>query len=537
MDSAKALFDEMPHRDVVAHSVLISGCALSGDPESAVRVFRSIGSSDVDGLAMVGVLQACAAAAAAGGSVGLGRMVHSHVVRRGFEADLFVGNSVVDMYSKCRDVDSAVRAFGLMPGTNVVSWNSMLSGLVRSEMYSEALELFGSMSEVGVEGDEVTVVNLLQASKKLGMGVWCKCIHSFAIRRSFETNEFVLNSLLDAYAKCDLLGLASRLFERLDRRDVISWSTMIAGFAHCGKPDEAVAFFLDMRLANETPNSVTVLGLLEACTVSAELKLSKGVHGLAIRNGFADELAVGTALVDVYAKCGDLASSTRVFGAMPERNVMSWNAMIGGLGMNGRTREAVDVLREMEVRNVKPNGVTMLSVLSACSHGGLVEEGLSCFRRMKEDPLLQPGLEHYCCVVDMLGRAGELESAVGVIEGMPEGLEAGKAAWSALLSACRSHGDVELGQVAASRVLELEPTNSAGYLLASSMYAKGGLREEMASVRRSMRESRPRLESGCSVVHVQERAHKFYSWDGSHPHCEEIYDTVERIHDTMYRTL
>ncbi|KAJ6803774.1 pentatricopeptide repeat-containing protein [Iris pallida] len=413
MDSAKALFDEMPHRDVVAHSVLISGCALSGDPESAVRVFRSIGSSDVDGLAMVGVLQACAAAAAAGGSVGLGRMVHSHVVRRGFEADLFVGNSVVDMYSKCRDVDSAVRAFGLMPGTNVVSWNSMLSGLVRSEMYSEALELFGSMSEVGVEGDEVTVVNLLQASKKLGMGVWCKCIHSFAIRRSFETNAFVLNSLLDAYAKCDLLGLASRLFERLDRRDVISWSTMIAGFAHCGKPDEAVAFFLDMRLANETPNSVTVLGLLEACTVSAELKLSKGVHGLAIRNGFADELAVGTALVDVYAKCGDLASSTRVFGAMPERNVMSWNAMIGGLGMNGRTREAVDVLREMEVRNVKPNGGHDAVGAVGVQPRRLVEEGLSCFRRMKEDPLLQPGLEHYCCVVDIGQGRGARERGGG----------------------------------------------------------------------------------------------------------------------------
>nr|UPT48971.1 pentatricopeptide repeat protein AaPPR1229 [Agave angustifolia] len=235
----------------------------------------------------------------------------------------------------------------------------------------------------------------------------------------------------------------------------------------------------------------------------------------------------------MYAKCGDLNSSKRVFDELPAKNIMSWNAMIGALGMNGCAKEALAVLREMEVQNVRPNGVTMLSVLSACSHGGLIEDGRACFERMLKDASLQPSLEHYSCMVDMLGRAGDLEGAFEVIKRMPEGLEAGPAAWGALLSACRSHGNLELGQCAASRLIELEPENSAGYLLCSSMFAKRRSSDNTARMRWLMRERRLKMVSGYSLVHVEQRAHKFVAWDVSHPQCEEIYSMVEDVHDCM----
>lgn len=528
LESARRLFDEMSERDVISWSSLISGYAQSGEAAGALQLFQEMsneGTVDIDGLAVVSFLQACGGA----GDINLGRSIHGHLIRRGFEADLFVGNALVDMYSKCHDVDSATVAFNLLPWKNMVSWNSILAGLVHNEKYMEACSLFDLM-RTEVENDEVTLVTLLQLCKKLGRAFWCKCIHAMVIRRQFVSNELLLNSLLDAYSKCDLMELALKLFGRMKKQNVISWSTIMAGFARCGKPDEAVAFFSEMQLAGEKPNSVTILSLFESCAVLAELRLSKCAHGVAIRSGLVDDLVVDTTLLDMYAKCGDLNASKKVFQRMPERNVSSWNAMIGALGMNGRASEALSSLHEMESDDVKPNGVTMLAVLSACSHGGLVEEGFSYFQRMLQDPLLQPSLEHYSCVVDMLGRAGDLEGASEVIRSIPEGLEAGPAAWGALLSACRRHGNYELGRWAASRVLELEPFNSAGYLLTSSMYAKGGSIDGSARIRSLMKEKGVRILSGYSMLHVGQKAHKFVSWDGSHPQSKEIYSMVELLH-------
>lgn len=531
MDCAQKLFDGMSDRDVISWSSLISGYAQSGSPEDALRLLRSMYTEDgikMDGLVAVSVLQACTNAE----DIDRGRLVHGHLMCGGFEGDVFVGNSLVDMYSKCHDLDSALRFFNGMLSTNVVSWNSIIAGFVHNEKYFEAIALFDSMQRAGIEVDEVTVVNLLHACKRLGLASCCRCVHAVVIRRCL-LNDFVLNSLLDAYSKCSLMEQALKLFDRMDRRDVISWSTMIAGFARCGKPDEAIALFQAMQLAKETPNSITALSLIEACAVSAELMSSKSAHGWAIRNHLIHDQAVGTALIDMYAKCGEPNSSKKVFDQLPAKNIFAWNTMIAALGMNGCAREALAVLRTMELRNVKPNGVTIVSVLSACSHGGLIQDGLSYFQKMLEDPSIQPSSEHYSCMVDMLGRAGDLEGALDVIKKMPKGVEAGPSAWGALLSACRSHGNLELGQHAASRVIELEPESSTGYLVSSSMFAKGGLAGNMAKMRGLMRERRLKIVSGYSLVHVEQKAHKFVVWDESHPRSEEIYPIVQYLHDCM----
>ncbi|MQL73093.1 hypothetical protein Taro_005460 [Colocasia esculenta] len=533
MDSAHRLFDEICERDVVSWSVMLGGYAQGGEAEAALRLFRTMyrtgGKVEPDGLTLVSVLQACSSLE----DGKPGRMMHAYVVHRGFHCDVFIGNSLVDMYSKCSDVESAHQTFREMPQRNIVSWNSMLSGLVYNERYLEALALFDSMKTVGVMADEVTLVNLLQSCRNLEQAVWCKCIHGMVTRRSFESNVVVVNMMLDAYAKCDLVNLATRLFQLMDNRNMITWSTMIMGYAYCGMPDEAISLFGEMLFANIKPSSVTMLNVLQACSTLQDIKLSRSVHGIAVRNALAKEVTVGTALLNTYAKCGEINLSSKVFGELPEKNVISWSAMVHAYGMNGHAKEALALLHKMKVEKVEPNKVTVLSLLSACSHGGLVEEGVSCFKDMFDDYSLEPSPEHYSCMVDMLGRAGDLSGALEVINKMSEGIEVGASAWGALLSACRNFGNWQLGEQALSHVMKLEQTKASGYLLASNMYAMDGLRSHVARMRLMMREKHVKIVAGCSSVHVDRKVHKFVAGDESHLFSEAIHSAVEHLHLCM----
>ncbi|RWR78502.1 pentatricopeptide repeat-containing protein [Cinnamomum micranthum f. kanehirae] len=480
MESAHQLFDEMPQRDLISWSVMISGYARCGKGQIALQLFQEMRLGecvDLDGLTVVSVIQACTSFA----DIDQGRLIHSFVIRRGFEFDLHVGNALVDLYCKCMDVEAAHKVFNNMLERNIVSWNSMLSGLIYNGKYSEALELFYLMEKAGIEVDEITVVNLLQSYKNLGHTLECKCIHSVIIRRGFDINELVLNSLLDAYAKCNLVELAWKLFDSTKERDLFSWSAMIGGFAHCGRPDEAMALYQEMKMAQQKPNSVTMLSLLEACSISADLERLKWAHCMAIRNGMMSEVAVGTAILETYAKCGEVDESRRVFNEMPERNIVSWSAMIAAYGMNGCARDALAMLRDMQLHDLKPNKITILSVLSACSHGGLVAEGLSCFKEMIHDYGLKPSSEHYSCLVDMLGRAGDLDGAIDVIRKMPG----------------------------------------------------GGLWDDAARMRWLVKEKQVRVVAGYSLVHVNSRAYKFVSGDTSHQQSTEIYGMVEHMHNCM----
>lgn len=532
MELAKVLFDEMRERDVISWSVMFGGYVHTGEAQMGLQLFlemMSDASVELDGITIVSVLKACTSL----GYINMGRSVHGVVISKGLNYDLIVGNSIVDMYSKCDDHGSASKAFNEMPYRNSVSWNAIISGLVRGRKYSEALSLFYSMGKAGVRADGVTLVNLLQTYKYFLDTFQCKSIHSVVIRWGYGLNELVMNSLIDAYAKCGLIEHAWKLFDGLKTKDTVSWSTMMAGFNHCGKPYDAIALFHEMNRAGEKPNGVTVLSLLEAASVSADLKRSKCSHAIAIRRGFAAEVAVGTAILDMYSKCGEIGLSRKAFYQIPEKNIVSWGAMIAACGMNGLAHDALTLLAEMKLHGLKPNAVTTLSVLSACSHGGLVDDGLSFFENMVEDHGVEPGPEHYSCMVDMLGRAGKLDSAMNLIEHSPDRMRDGAGLWGALLSACRSSGNSKLGAGAASRVLELEPLSSAGYFLASSMYAASGLWADAAKMRWLVKARGVRVVAGYSLVHVEDRAWRFLAGDKSHPKAAEIWGAVEQLHGCM----
>ncbi|XP_038878588.1 pentatricopeptide repeat-containing protein At2g17210 isoform X2 [Benincasa hispida] len=498
---AHKLFDEMSVRnDVVSWSVMTGGFVQIGEHEYGLLMFRNMVTEagiSPDGVIVVSVLKACTDLR----DISLGTVVHGLVIFRGLEDDLFVGNSLIDMYSKCFDVHSAFKAFKEIPEKNIISWNLMLSAYILNEKLLEAVALVGTMVEEGAEKDEVTFVNVLQMVKHFLDSLQCRSVHG-------------------------------TLFDGMKKKDVVAWSTMIAGLACNGKPDEAISVFKQMN-EEVIPNKVSIMNLMEACAVSAELRQARWAHGIAVRRGLAGEVAVGTAIIDMYSKCGDIEASVRAFNQIPEKNVVCWSAMISAFGINGLAHEALMLFEKIKQNDTKPNAVTALSLLSACSHGGLVEEGLSFFTSMVKKHGIEPGLEHYSCIVDMLSRAGKFNEALELIEKMPEKMEAGASIWGTLLSSCRSYGNIVLGWEAASRVLQLEPLSSAGYVLASNLYANCGLMIDSAKMRRLAKKRGVKVVAGYSLVHINSQTWRFVAGDELNPRADEIYLMVEQLHSVM----
>nr|AYM00655.1 pentatricopeptide repeat protein [Salvia miltiorrhiza] len=531
MDYAEILFDEMYEKDVISWSVMIRGYVHQNENVFALESFKQMVSEfgvEPDGQTMVTVLKGCSQL----GELKTGKLIHAFVVSRGLDCDLFVGNTIVDMYCKCGDVDSAMLAFGEMPYRNVVSWNSLLSGLVHNEKHDESLRFFALMEKSGLDADEVTLVNLLLICKALGDLHQCKSIHCKIIRRGFYSNELAVNSLIDAYAKCNEIDLSWRLFCQIKSPDVVTWTTMISAFTHCGFPDCGRSLCTRQYEAGR-PTPRHPAEPLEACALSAEIGRSKCAHAIAIRMGLASNVAVGTSVLDMYSKCGAIEASRRAFDQISLKNVVSWTAIIAAHGLNGLPREAVALLSEMEAHGVRPNSVTILSVLSACCHGGLVDEGVSLLADIVTKYGTELNSEHYSCLVDLLARAGKLDDAFRLIKSIPA---AGASAWGALLSACRTYEDRKLTEGALPRMLELEPSSSAGYLLASNTFAAGGSWTDASGIRCLMKERGVKAVAGYSMVHVGNNVHTFTAGDKCHPLAHTFGPVVEQLHSCMIDT-
>ncbi|XP_078447620.1 pentatricopeptide repeat-containing protein At2g17210-like [Wolffia australiana] len=527
--SARRLFDEIPRPDAVSWTALIGGLAHGDDPAAAVDCFRTMarGSGPApDGLTLVSLLQAYARL-----DDGPAGTVHAQALRRGL-FDTFLGNSLVDSYAKRGDPDSARGVFAELPVKNLVSWNSLLSGLVRCERPAEALSLYRAMQRSGLAVDEVTLVGLLQ-NPGLGPAQY-RSIHGLAVRRSLlHDNAPLVNTILEAYCRLGgLLQLAFRLFRGTRNKNLVSWSTMILGLLGCGQPAQSVSLFCEMVLAGWRPNSVVLLGLARAGSALSDPKLVRAAHCAAHRSGLAGQVALGTALLDAYAKCGEIGASEKVFRGMPAKSVVTWSAMIGAHGINGRAAAALALFREMDSGDVAPNAVTVLSLLSALSHAGMVEEGLTVFANVFGKGGVEPSAEHWSCVVDMLARAGLVGRAFWAAEALEEGGVVGPGAWSAVLSACRSSGDWEVGERALSGLVEVEE-GAAGYVLAAQAYALGGLSDGSARMKTVLREKGLRVQPGLSWVCVEGALHRFAARDGSHPRSVEIREAVLGLHRSI----
>ncbi|KAK9271618.1 hypothetical protein L1049_001981 [Liquidambar formosana] len=520
--------------NVYSWNSVIAELARSGDSFEALRAFSSMRKHSLkpNRSSFPCTIKSCSALF----DLLSGKQAHQQALVFGFESDIFVSSALVDMYSKCGQLKDARTLFDEIPHRNVVSWTSMITGYVQNEEAHEALLLFKEflIEESENEGDgevfidSIAMVSVLSACSRVSGKSITEGVHGFLVKRGFEGDVGVGNTLIDAYAKCGELVVSGKLFDGMTEKDVVSWNSMIALYAQNGLSTEALdVFYAMLKDGDVNYNAVTLSAVLLACAHSGALQAGKCIHDQVIKMGLEENVFVGTSIIDMYCKCGKVEMARKAFKRMKEKNVKSWTAMVAGYGMHGRAKEALEVFYEMRKAGVKPNYITFVSVLAACSHAGLLEEGWHWFKTMNHEFNIEPGVEHYGCMVDLLGRAGYLNDAYDLIKGMK--VRPDFVVWGALLGACRIHKNVELGEISAKKLFELDPKNCGYYVLLSNIYADAGRWEDVERMRVFIKNCGLAKPPGFSLVEVKGKVHVFLVGDKEHPQHEKIYEYLEKL--------
>ncbi|XP_059646333.1 putative pentatricopeptide repeat-containing protein At3g13770, mitochondrial [Cornus florida] len=458
-----------------------------------------------------------------------GQRVHAHMITTHYLPPVYLRTRLIVFYAKCECLGDARQVLDEMPEKNVVSWTAMISAYSQRGYASEALSLFVKMLRSGTMPNGFTFATVLTScTGALGFNHG-RQIHSLIIKGIFESNIYVGSSLLDMYAKSGKIHEARGVFESLPERDVVSCTAIISGYAQLGLDEEALELFRRLQREGMASNFVTYASVLTALSGLAAIDHGKQVHSHVLRSELPSYVVLENSLIDMYSKCGNLTYSRRIFDNMSERTVISWNAMLAGYGKHGMGPAVVDLFKFMrEENNVKPDRITFLAVLSGCSHGGMEDRGLEVFDEMvsgKEG--VEPEIEHYGCVVDLLGRAGQVEKAFEFIKSMP--FEPTAAIWGPLLGACRVHQNVDIGEHVANRLLEIEPENAGNYVILSNLYASAGRWEDVRSLRELMSEKAVTKEPGRSWIELNQTLHTFHASDRSHPRKEEVFAKVREL--------
>ncbi|KAG0631017.1 hypothetical protein M758_1G221100 [Ceratodon purpureus] len=522
---AKQVFDGIRDRNIISWTAMIEAFVAEGQNLEAYNCFEMMKQAGLkpDKVTFVSLLNAITNPKL----LPKGQKVHAEIVEAGLELEPRVGTSLVGMYSKCGDVPKAREIFDRLPGKNVVTWTLLIAGYAQQGQIVVAYELLEKMQREGVQPNKITYASILQGCTSPAALEQGKKVHEYIIQSGYDKNLWVVNALITMYCKCGKLEEARKLFDGLPYQDVVSWTAMVTGYAQQGFHDEAIDLFQKMQQQGIKPDKMTFTSVLTACSSPALLEQGKKFHQQLVRTGYHLDVYLQSALVSMYAKCGSMEDAQQVFDQMSERNVVAWTAMITGCAQHGRCREALEYFEQMKKEGIKPDKVTFTSVLSACTHVGLVEEGRKHFRSMFVDYGISPMGEHYSCFVDLLGRAGRLEEAENVILSMP--FKPGASVWGALLSACRVHSDVERGERAAENVLKLDPADAGAYVALSNIYAAAGRYEDAEKVRQVMDNRAVVKEPGQSWIEVNGKVHVFHVEDKSHPQTEEIYTELDRI--------
>ncbi|VFQ71357.1 unnamed protein product [Cuscuta campestris] len=479
--AARKVFDEMPEKDLVSWN-------------SVIRVFSDNSCC---------TLPVCAALE----DSKVGRGIHCCIFKVGLDTQLSIGNALIDAYGKCREVEASRRVFDEMTERNDVTWNATIVILGYNGCYEHA---FSSFREV----------------------------HGFSVRMGLDRDVFVSNSLIDMYSKSGHSTRASNVFHHMDKKNAISFNAMIANFAQNSLQQEAIALHVpgwhtfapgrkfmqshsiaEMGHLGMKHDTVSFVGALSACSNASEIKKGKEIHGFAVRRIFHSHQFVANSLLDLYTKCGQIDISRRIFDRMSHRDAASWNTMVLGYGMIGQVQTAIDLFESMRDDGVKYDSVSYIAVLSACSHGGLIEQGRRFFDEMIACNDIKPTEKHYANMVDLLGRCGLVDEAVHLVQSLP--IEADSNVWGALLGACRLHGKLDLGCWAADQLLKLKPNHSGYYALLSNMYADAGRWKDADRVRELMKVKGVKKMPGCSWVQMQDQVYAFIAGErfeqlGSH---------------------
>ncbi|XP_023923012.2 pentatricopeptide repeat-containing protein At5g48910 [Quercus suber] len=509
------------------------------------------------------------------------KQVHAHMIKTAQIHDPLAAAEVLRFcaLSNNRDIQYARKVFDQMHQPNCFSWNTIIRALAESnddgKPLAALLLFFQMVCDASVEPNQFTFPSVLKACAQTSRLKEGMQVHGLVVKYGLGSDEFVVSNLVRMYVMCGVMkdahllfirnliefdegdevvrnnkkkeegnvvlwnvmvdgyvrlgefGAARELFDSMPQRSVVSWNVMISGYAQNGLFKEAIGMFREMQMGDVCPNYVTLVSVLPAISCFGALELGKWVHLYAEKNGIEIDDVLGSALVDMYSKCGSIEKALQVFERLPRKNAITWSTIIGGLAMHGRANDALDYFSRMERSGVTPSDVTYIGVLSACSHAGLVDEGRSFFSHMVKAVGFEPRIEHYGCMVDLLGRAGHLEEAEELILNLP--IRPDDVIWKALLGACKIHGNIEMGRRVAKVLMDMVPHDSGSYVALSNMYASSGNWEAVADVRSMMKEMDIRKDPGCSWIELDGEIHEFLVDDDSHSRAKEIHSMLDEI--------
>ncbi|XP_020174591.1 pentatricopeptide repeat-containing protein At3g22150, chloroplastic [Aegilops tauschii subsp. strangulata] len=507
MRSARIVFDRAAKKNIEVWNTMITGYVQNGQFSEAMDLFiQIVGSKEVP--SDVVTFLSAVTAASQSQDVRLGQQLHGYLMK-GMHSTLpvILGNALVVMYSRCGNVQTAFELFDRLPEKDIVSWNTMITAFVQNDFDLEGLLLVYQMQKSGFIPDTVTLTAVLSAASNTGDLQIGKQSHGYLIRHGIE-GEGLESYLIDMYAKSGRIDMAQTVFDGYgNNRDEVTWNAMIAGYTQGGQPEQAVLAFRAMIEAGVEPTSVTLASVLPACDpVGGGVCAGKQIHSFALRHSLDTNVFVGTALVDMYSKCGEISAAENVFGGMTEKTTVTYTTMISGLGQHGFGERALSLFYSMRDKGLKPDAVTFLAAISACNYSGLVDEGLSLYRSM-ETFGLSATPQHHCCIVDLLAKAGRVDEAYDFVESLGED---GNfiAIWGSLLASCKTQGKMELAAWATEKVLNIEKQyGHAGYnVLLSQLFAAEGNWSSADGLRKEMRLRGLRKEAGSTWIKVQSAA-------------------------------
>lgn len=532
IEDACAVFKLMSCKDSVSWSSMISGFDQNDRFEDALFSFRAMKKAGLmpTNFTLISSLSSCGSL----GWIWMGEQIHCEGIKLGLDLDVSVSNSLLSIYSDTRYIAECRKVFSSMPEYDQVSWNTIVGAFGDSESsIIGAVEYSKKMMQVGWILNSITFINMLSAAASLSHFELARQVHALVLKYRLMDDSAIQNALLSCYGKVGLMNDCESIFSRMSERDEVSWNSMISGYIHNELLSKAMEIVWLMLHNGQRLDRFTFATVLSACASVATLERGMQVHACAIRACLDYDVVIGSALVDMYAKCGRIDYASRFFMLMPVRNVYSWNTMISGYARHGHGHKALEMYAHMKLEGQAPDNVTFVGVLSACSHVGLVDQAFDHLESMSKMYGLTPGIEHFSCIVDLLGRAGEFRKMEDFINRMP--IRPNVFIWRTVLGSCgRANGRMaDLGRRAAQMLLELEPQNAVNYVLLANMYASGEKWEYVAEARRAMREAEAKKEAGCSWVTMKDGIHVFVAGDKSHPDAEAIYGKIKELHRKM----
>ncbi|XP_009587245.1 pentatricopeptide repeat-containing protein At4g33170-like [Nicotiana tomentosiformis] len=513
---ASQVFNEISERNLITWSAMISGYSQDGKHLMAINLYSQM-TLEPNEFVLASALSSCSNLLA----LKLGRQIHAQSIKLGCSSISFVSNSLISMYMKNGQCGDALSVFARTPNLTDVSYNAIIMGLVESSQREKAFEVYKCMCRQGLVPDCFTFVGLLgtcNSADDLGKGMQ---LHSQTMKLKLDGTAFIGNVIMIMYSNINLLDEAEKVFRSIKEKDVISWNTLVAACSRCDDHSKALGVFREMlEYFDGRPDEFTYASVLSASAGMGSMQFGRQIHANIIRTSSSVDIVGGNALVNMYAKCGCIQYAYTAFRLMTCHNLVSWNSVIAGFANHGHGKEVIKLFEEMKSVGLKPDSVTFLGLLIACNHAGLVDEGLDYFNTMNEIYGVTPDIEHFSCLIDLLGRAGRLKDAEEYMQRYPFGHD--PVVLGCLLSACRLHGDVVIGERMAKKLLQLRPVSTSPYVLLSNLYASDEKWDSVAEARKMLKGCGLKKEAGHSLIEVKGSVEKFTIGDFSNSRIEEI---------------